>query len=89
MNTGIYGTKHQNHKINVSRKFVAKHLERNVEAIAKLIFEDRNIYIENDKHDQINLLNKFLEAKRKSMDFETFKNLKESIGFFVNSNNKK
>lgn len=81
--TGNYGKLTPAHKKNEEKKKVAKHIKRNSEAICKLIFEDRNIYLENDIFHKNDLLNKFVNSMRPNIDIETFKLLKESISVFL------
>lgn len=83
LNVGMYGKHHVNHKINESRKFVAKNIKKNSEAISTLMFEDRNAYKEDDVYHKIKLLDKFIDAKRDLFDLETYKKLRNSVGKFV------
>jgi hypothetical protein len=83
--TGIYGKITTASKLNDKKKNVSFHIKRNSDAIYKLIFEDRNVYLENDKHDQSKLLNQFLDSFFGSIDIETYKMMKDKIGLFINS----
>jgi hypothetical protein len=81
--TGIYGKATSAHKQNEKKKDIAKHIKRNSEAICKLIFEDRNVYLENDIHSKNELLNSFINHIHSKIDLETYKLLKNEIGSFL------
>ena len=80
---GIYGKNTTAFKNNEAKISVAFHLKRNASAICKLMYEDRNVYLENDIHEKNKLLNEFINAQRKYVDLETFKLLKSAIGHFL------
>lgn len=86
LDTGMYGKLHDNHKINVGKKAVANRLKSSVDEIFKLVYEDKNVYIENSIHSKNDLLNDFLDDNMSNMDLETYKTLKSSVGHFITKN---
>lgn len=83
LNTGVYGMKHRNHSINECRKMVARLVRNSSEAIFELVINDKNIYKENSKHDQIDILNEYINKHMEHLDIDTYKRLKNGIGHFV------
>jgi hypothetical protein len=85
MDVGIYGKQTTAFKKNEAKKEVAKHIKRNAEAICKLIYEDKNVYLEKSKHHQNELLNQFTNTLMSDLDIETYKLIKARIGHFLNN----
>lgn len=85
MDVGIYGKQTTAFKKNEAKKQVAKQMKKNAEAIGKLIFEDRNVYLEKSKHHQNDLLNKFTKTLISDLDVESYKLIKGRIGHFLNN----